>query len=122
MDFVTAVNCRYTLGVFTKWDMFQENHSSDDYTEIPTGDINDRCVAEFMTAVSDRGKVFFIDSQTQREAVRCPLQQVTMVRLELTLNSRAVFPIFRIRAEPLISHSYQSNKNFSLLVKEGHEW
>ncbi|PFX15412.1 putative ATP-dependent RNA helicase DDX58 [Stylophora pistillata] len=43
--------------------------------EITTDDIKDRCVAEFMTTVSVRGKIFFLDSQTQREAKRYPLQQ-----------------------------------------------
>ena len=76
MDFVTAVNCRYTFGVFTKWDLFQGNNFSDEYGDTTVDDIKVRCVAEFMTAVSDRGKVYFIDSQTQRETARHSLDQV----------------------------------------------
>lgn len=67
IDFVKAVNCRYTLGVFTKWDMFQGNNFGEEYGDTTAKDIKARCSAEFLSAVSDRGRVFFIDSQTQRD-------------------------------------------------------
>ena len=67
IDFVKAVNCRYTLGVFTKWDMFQGNNFAEEYGDTTAEDIKARCSAEFLSAVSDRGRVFFIDSQTQRD-------------------------------------------------------
>ena len=66
MDFVKAVNCTFTLGVFTKWDLFRGNNFSDEYGDTTTEDVKERCAAEFMNAVSDRGKVYFVDSQTQR--------------------------------------------------------
>lgn len=78
MDFVKAVNCRYTLGVFTKWDMFQGNSFSEEYGDTTVEDVKDRCGTEFMSAVSDRGKVYFIDSQTQREARNHPSNQVRL--------------------------------------------
>ncbi|KAL9989316.1 hypothetical protein ACROYT_G003853 [Oculina patagonica] len=75
VDFVKAVNCRYTLGVFTKWDMFQGNNFSEEYGDTTVDDVKDRCGVEFMSAVSDRGKVYFIDSQTQMEARNHPSNQ-----------------------------------------------
>ncbi len=76
VDFVKAVNCRYTLGVFTKWDMFQGNNFSKEYGDTTVDDVKDRCGVEFMSAVSDRGKLYFIDSQTQMEAWNHPSDQV----------------------------------------------
>ena len=68
VDFVKVVNCRYTLGVFTKWDLFQGNNFSEEYGDTTIEEVKDRCGVEFMSAVSDRGKVYFIDSQTHRKA------------------------------------------------------
>jgi len=75
---VKAVNCRYTLGVFTKWDMFKGNNFAEEYGDTTTEDIKARCCAEFMSAVSDRGKVFFIDSQTQRDTKNQPVNKVRL--------------------------------------------
>lgn len=73
-----AVNCRYTLGVFTKWDMFQGNNFAEEYGDTTAEDIKTRCSTEFMSAVSDRGRVFFIDSQTQRDAGNRPTNKVRL--------------------------------------------
>ena len=78
VDFVKAVNCRYTLGVFTKWDMFQGNNFAEEYGDTTAEDIKARCSTAFMSAVSDRGRVFFIDSQTQRDAGNRPTNKVRL--------------------------------------------
>lgn len=78
VDFVKTVNCRYTLGVFTKWDVFQGNNFAEEYGDTTAEDIKERCSAEFMSAVSDRGRVFFIDSQTQRDARNHPHNKVKL--------------------------------------------
>ena len=71
-----AVNCSFTLGVFTKWDMFRGNNFSDEYGDTTTEDVKERCVTEFMTAVSDRGRVYFVDSHSQTEARKHSSNQV----------------------------------------------
>ena len=80
VDFVKAVNCRYTLGVFTKWDMFQGNNFAEEYGDTTAEDIKASCSVEFMSAVSDRGRVFFIDSQTQRDQRNQPANKVRLQR------------------------------------------
>lgn len=77
VDFVKAVNCTYTLGVFTKWDLFRGNSFSDEYGDITTDDVKARCIEEFMNAVSDRGRVYFVDSQTHKDASSHTSHQVT---------------------------------------------
>ena len=68
IDFVTSVNCSFTLGAFTKWDMFRGDNFSEEYGDVTTEDIKERCITEFMKAVADRGKVYFVDSHSQRKA------------------------------------------------------
>ena len=79
VDFVKAVNCTFTLGVFTKWDLFRGNNFSEEYGDTTTEDIKERCFREFMNAVSDRGQVYFVDSHSQREARNHFFNQVKFV-------------------------------------------
>jgi len=76
---VKVVNCTFTLGVFTKWDLFQGNNFSEEYEETTTQEVKDRCVAEFMNAVSNRGKVYFVDSRTQKDARNQIFNQVKLL-------------------------------------------
>lgn len=68
IDVVTSANCSFTLGAFTKWDTFRGGNFSEEYEDLTTEDIKECRITEFMKAVADRGKVYFVDSHSQSKA------------------------------------------------------
>ena len=86
IDFVTSVNCSFTLGAFTKWDLFRGDNFSEEYGDITTEDIKESRITEFMRAVADRGKVYFVDSHYQRKARTYSSINVSVTRSEEYYN------------------------------------
>ena len=97
---MTSVNCSFTLGAFTKWDLFRGDNFSEEYGDITTEDIKESRITEFMRAVADRGKVYFVDSHSQRKARTYSSINVSVTRSEEYYN---VLEQYKYRKIPKIS-------------------